>query len=53
MFNNKKIMVKLQQTKDGQFFITFPKALVQAKKWNKGQVLKISFNERGHLEIED
>lgn len=44
-------MVKLQQIKDGQFFITLPKALVEAKKWSKGQILKISFNERGNLEI--
>jgi len=44
-------MVKLQQTKDGQYFITLPKVLVEAKKWSKGQVLNISFNERGNLEI--
>ena len=44
----------LQENKiNGQFFITLPKVLVNAKGWKGGQKLEIRFNERGNLELED
>ena len=46
-------MVILQKQKNGQYFITIPKVLVEAKKWKKGQVIKIRFNEKGRIELED
>lgn len=36
-----------------QYFLTLPKKLVEAKDWKKGQELKIKFNERENLGIED
>jgi len=45
-------MVKLQENK-GQFFVTIPREYIMKKKWEKGQVLIISFNERGNVEISD
>lgn len=43
----------LQKSKDKQFVLTLPEALVEAKDWDKGQVLEIRFNERGNLELEE
>ncbi len=45
--------MKLQQTNKGQYYLTVPKKIVEAKKWSKGQVLKVMFNERGNLELEE
>jgi hypothetical protein len=43
-------MVKLQYSKQ-QFTVTIPKEYVEQAKLNKGDVLTISFNERGNLEL--
>ena len=44
-------MVKLQQSKDGQFFLTIPREYARKKKWKKGQELILNFNERGNIEL--
>jgi len=43
--------MKLQKTKRGQYFITLPKNIVEAKGWLKGQRLRPSINERGNIEL--
>jgi len=43
-------MVKVQET-GGQFFITIPREYVAQLKWAKGDVVTVSFNERGNLEL--
>jgi len=43
-------MAKLQYNKN-QFTITIPKEYVEQAKWIKGEVVTISFNERGNLEL--
>jgi len=45
-------MPKLQETK-GRFFITIPKEMVEKKKWQKGENLLFTWNERGCIEIHD
>ena len=43
----------LQKSKNGQFFLSLPLAIVKAKGWDKGQEFKIRFNERGNIELEE
>ena len=43
----------LQKSKNGQFFISLPVAIVKAKGWDRGQRLDIKFNERGDILLED
>jgi len=43
---------KLQQTKNGGYVIAIPAELVRLKKWTKGQVLAMVFNERGNIELQ-
>jgi len=43
----------LQQSKNGQYFLTLPKNIVEAKSWTKGQELNLKFNERGNIELEE
>ncbi len=46
--------MKLQRNeKTGQYFINLPKALIEAKKWDKGQAFKITFNEKGNMVLEE
>lgn len=45
-------MPKLQESQ-GQFTLCIPQELVQAKKWKKGDVLLLAFNERGNIEIKE
>jgi len=45
-------MPKLQEAK-GRHFITIPLELIKLKKWKKGQVLALGFNERGNIEIRE
>lgn len=45
-------MVRIQESK-GQFFITLPKRLAEAKNWSKGMELKLEFNEKGELIIRE
>ncbi len=41
--------MKLQQTKNGQFFITLPSKLVMAKQWNKGDDIAAVLDSKGNL----
>ena len=43
-------MVKLQEFA-GQFSVTIPQAYVEQAKWEKGENLTVSFNERGNIEL--
>jgi len=43
--------MKLQKSKSGQFFLSLPKALVEAKEWDKGQELKLRLGPNGQIEI--
>lgn len=43
-------MVKLQYNQK-QFTVTIPKEYVDQAKWEKGDSLTISFNERGNIEL--
>jgi len=43
----KKII--LSQTKRGQFYMTFPKALAQSLEVKKGSTLSLKFNNKGGL----
>ena len=45
-------MVRLQESK-GRYFVTIPKEIIAKKKWKKGIMLVVSFNERGNVEIMD
>ena len=45
-------MVRLQESK-GRYFVTIPKEIIIKKKWKKGTILVVSFNERGNVEIMD
>jgi hypothetical protein len=45
--------MKLQKTVKGQYFLTVPAKIVEAKGWDKGKKLTIRFNERGNLELEE
>jgi len=47
-------MVKLQFSKGSQrWHLTIPPDLVRAKKWQKGQRLLLTFNEKGNIEIKE
>jgi len=48
-----RFVMKLQKTPKGQYYLTPPKKIVEAKKWGKGQKLKAVFNERGNIELEE
>jgi len=43
-------MVKLQENKE-RFFISVPKEYVEQAGWSKGEILTVSFNERGNIEL--
>ena len=45
--------MKLQKTSQGQYTLTLPKPIVEAKGWDKGTELELKFNERGNLEIQE
>lgn len=42
-------MVKLQHDSNNQFKVTLPKALIDAKGWKKGDVIKIELDAEGNL----
>ncbi|MBN2330839.1 MAG: hypothetical protein JXC85_03420 [Candidatus Aenigmarchaeota archaeon] len=46
-------MAKLQETKDGNYFVYVPKLKVMRKKWKKGQLLDWSFDQDGNLVLID
>jgi len=41
--------MKLQQLKQGQFFLCLPRELVRAKQWQKGDDIKVLINKEGDL----
>ena len=43
--------VKVQELKNGQFIITFPKALAAMKGISKGDVLTFTINDQGKIEV--
>lgn len=45
--------MKIQKTNKGQFYLTLPRALVEAKRWDKGTKVKVRLNEKGNLELEE
>lgn len=42
-------MVKLQFDNNKQFKITLPKAIIDAKGWNKGDDIKIELDSHGNI----
>ena len=44
-------MVRLQHDTNDQFKITLPKALIDAKGWKKGDLLKILLDNEGNLVV--
>ena len=42
-------MVKLQHDANGQYKITLPKSIIEAKRWKKGDSIKILFNKEGNM----
>ena len=48
MSSNKSI---LQFPNNKQFIVTFPKSLVLAKGWKKGDVLEFSIDNRGDIVV--
>jgi len=45
-------MAKLQESV-GRYWLTIPKAIVKAKRWGKGTLLKIEFDAKGNLVIKE
>lgn len=43
--------MKIQQIKNGQYFISLPRLLVRAKGWKKGDELKAVVDSDGELKI--
>ena len=41
--------MKLQQMKQGQFFITLPSSIVKAKGWIKGDQIFLEINSKGEI----
>lgn len=41
--------MKLQKMSGRQFFITLPNAIVRAKGWEKGDVIKAEIDQRGNI----
>ena len=45
--------MKLQKTNRGQYYLTLPKNMVEAKGWSKGQELKIEFGPKGEFILKE
>ena len=41
--------MKLQQMKQGQYFLTLPSQIVKAKDWKKGDMIKVKINKEGAI----
>lgn len=41
--------MKLQQMKQGQFFVTLPTQILRAKKWKKGDIIEYSLDNKGDI----
>ena len=47
-------MPRIQRTKQGQYFITLPKEIINMKGWEKGKVLIVGINKKtGSVELND
>lgn len=42
-------MVKLQYDQNKQYKITLPKALIEAKGWKKGDILRVGLDDKGNI----
>ena len=42
-------MVKLQYDTNGQYKITLPKALIEAKRWKRGDKISILLDDTGNI----
>lgn len=42
-------MVKLQFDSNGQYKITLPKAIIEAKRWKRGDSLQVLFDNEGNI----
>jgi bifunctional DNA-binding transcriptional regulator/antitoxin component of YhaV-PrlF toxin-antitoxin module len=42
-------MVKVQFDSNGQYKVTLPKAIVEAKGWKKGDRLRVELDEKGNI----
>ncbi len=45
-------MVKIQHDTNDQYKITLPKALIEAKGWKKGDLIKIVMDKEGNLVLQ-
>ncbi|MBD3350452.1 MAG: hypothetical protein GF364_03100 [Candidatus Lokiarchaeota archaeon] len=45
--------MKLQETPRGQFTLTIPKAIVNAKGWKAGEDLSLEFDSKGNIVIKE
>ncbi len=41
--------MKIQQLKNGQFFLNLPLAIVRAKGWKKGDIVVYEIDKQGNL----
>lgn len=41
--------MKIQKMNNKQFFITLPNAIIRAKGWNKGDVIKATIDNKGDI----
>ena len=41
--------MKLQQMKQGQYFVTLPSQIVRAKGWNKGDLIEAKIDKEGNI----
>ncbi len=41
--------MKLQQMKQGQYFVTLPSQIVRAKGWNKGDYINAIIDKEGNI----
>ena len=41
--------MKLQQMKQGQYFVTLPSQIVRAKGWNKGDQIDARIDKEGNI----
>lgn len=41
--------MKLQQMKNGQYFVSLPRVIIRSKQWKKGDVIQYKINDKGEL----
>ncbi len=42
-------MVKLQYDQNKQYKLTLPKAIIEAKGWKKGDLIRVSLDDTGNI----